>query len=344
MPASVRDRVDWGRPQSSRAYNRRAVAATTHPVFIDGQAGTTGLELATRLAAHDGIEVLAIEDRFRKDPTRRRELFEAADVVALCLPDDAARAAVDLAPAARFLDASTAHRTHPDWTYGLPELAPGQRNAIKASARVANPGCYPTGFVLSVRPLIEAGLLSPDLPLRLHAVSGYSGGGRKLIERYTACDGPALRSRPYALDLAHKHVPEMQAFAGTTVAPLFAPSVGHYYRGMLVQLALFTSELETGATPDDVRQTLAKRYRDEPFVHVHDLHPAATLDDGFLAPTVRNGTNHLDIMVFGSDEQFLLVSRYDNLGKGAAGAAVQNLNLMLGLDETAGLCAGHGQR
>ena len=309
----------------------------TYTVFIDGQAGTTGLELAARLRAHPGIDLLAIEDRFRKDAVRRRSLFEQADVVALCLPDDAAREAVRLEPGARFLDASTAHRTSPGWTYGLPEIAASQREAIRASARVANPGCYPTGFVLSIRPLIEAGLLDSALPLRLHAVSGYSGGGKTMIAKYQSCDTAALRTRPYGFGLAHKHVPEMQHYAKTDSAPLFTPSVGHYYRGMLVQVALFTSELSGNATPADVRRALADRYRDEPFVHVHGLHPEQALDDGFLSPTSRNGSNHLDLMVFATDEQLLVVSRYDNLGKGAAGAAVQNLNLMLGLPETEAL-------
>ena len=309
----------------------------TYSVFIDGQAGTTGLELASRLSAHPGIEALAIEEASRKDPARRRSLFEQADVVALCLPDEAAREAVRLAPGARFLDASTAHRTSPGWTYGLPELGPGQREAIRTSARVANPGCYPTGFVLSIRPLIEAGLLDPALPLRLHAVSGYSGGGKSMIARYRSCDAPALRTRPYGFNLAHKHVPEMQCYAKTVSAPLFAPSVGHYYRGMLVQVALFTRELRGNTKPADVWRVLADRYSDEPFVRVYDLHPEAALDDGFLSPTARNDSNHLDLMVFASDEQLLIVSRYDNLGKGAAGAAVQNLNLMLGLPETDGL-------
>ena len=309
----------------------------TYSVFIDGQAGTTGLELASRLSAHTSIDLLAIEEALRKDPAQRRRLFEQADVVALCLPDDAAREAVRLAPGARFLDASTAHRTSPGWTYGLPELGPGQREAIRTSARVANPGCYPTGFVLSIRPLIEAGLLDPALPLRLHAVSGYSGGGKSMIAKYRSCDTPGLRTRPYGFNLAHKHVPEMQCYAKTATPPLFAPSVGHYYRGMLVQVALFTRELTGNTSPGDVWRVLADRYRDEPFVHVHDLHPEDALDDGFLSPTVRNGSNHLDLMVFASEEQLLIVSRYDNLGKGAAGAAVQNLNLMLGLPETDGL-------
>ena len=308
-------------------------------VFIDGQAGTTGLEIAARLAGRRDVELLAIDEHLRKDDGARRELMRRADIVVLCLPDDAAKAAVALAPEARFLDASTAHRTSPGWTYGLPELGSSQREAIRTSARVANPGCYPTGFVLSVRPLIEAGLLDPALPLRLHAVSGYSGGGKSMIAKYESCDAPALRSRPYGFSLAHKHVPEMQCYAKTASAPLFAPSVGHYYRGMLVQVALFTRELSGDKKPADVWRVLADRYRDEPFVHVHDLHPEAALDDGFLSPTARNDSNHLDLMVFANDEQLLIVSRYDNLGKGAAGAAVQNLNLMLGLPETEGLCA-----
>ena len=311
----------------------------TYSVFIDGQAGTTGLELASRLTDHPGIDLLAIEEALRKDPARRRRLFEQADVVALCLPDDAAREAVRLETDARFLDASTAHRTSPGWTYGLPELGPGQREAIRTSARVANPGCYPTGFVLSIRPLIEAGLLDPALPLRLHAVSGYSGGGKSMIAKYRSCDTPGLRARPYGFSLTHKHVPEMRCYAKTASAPLFAPSVGHYYRGMLVVVALFTRELSGNTKPADVWRALADRYRDEPFVHVHGLHPENALDDGFLSPTARNGSNHLDLMVFASDEQLLVVSRYDNLGKGAAGAAVQNLNLMLGLPETDGLRA-----
>ena len=312
----------------------------SHRVFIDGQAGTTGLELASRLQCHAQIELLAIEDHLRKDLARRRDLFGQADVAVLCLPDEAAREAVDLAREARLLDASTAHRTSDGWVYGLPELEPGQRQAIRGAGRVANPGCYPTGFVLSVRPLIEAGLVSPDLPLRVNAVSGYSGGGKSMIAKYRDCDSAAWRHRAYGLDLSHKHVPEMRTYAKTHLAPLFTPAVGHYRSGMLVQVGLFAAELERNAAPVDVHQTLAERYAGEPFVHVHPYHPhEEALDDGFLSPTARNGTNHLDLMVFGNDDHVLIASRYDNLGKGAAGAAVQNLNLMLGLPETAGLCA-----
>ena len=313
----------------------------SHRVFIDGQAGTTGLELASRLHSHAQIELLAIEDRLRKDASRRRELLAEADAVVLCLPDDAAREAVELAPEARFLDASTAHRTSAGWVYGLPELDPGQRQAIRLADRVANPGCYPTGFVLSVRPLIDAGLVSPELPLRVNAVSGYSGGGKSMIARYGKSDSAAWRHRAYGLNLSHKHVPEMRAYAKTSQAPLFTPAVGHYRNGMLVQVGLFSSELLHHASAVDVHRTLAERYAGEPFVHVHPHQPdAGVLDDGFLSPTARNGSNHLDLMVFGNDEHLLIASRYDNLGKGAAGAAVQNLNLMLGLPETAGLCPG----
>lgn len=308
-------------------------------VFIDGQAGTTGLELASRLQSHAQIELLCVEDHLRKDASRRRELCAEADAVVLCLPDEAAREALDLAPEARVLDASTAHRTSDGWIYGLPELDPGQRKAIRSADRVANPGCYPTGFVLSVRPLIDAGIVGRDLPLRVNAVSGYSGGGKSMIAKYRDRDSAAWRHRAYGLNLSHKHVPEMRTYARTSHAPLFTPAVGHYRSGMLVQVGLFTSELERDAAPVDVHRTLAERYAGEPFVHVHPHQPDAdVLDDGFLSPTARNGTNHLDLMVFGNDEQVLIASRYDNLGKGAAGAAVQNLNLMLGLPETAGLC------
>ncbi|MDE0658344.1 MAG: N-acetyl-gamma-glutamyl-phosphate reductase [Gammaproteobacteria bacterium] len=309
-------------------------------VFIDGQAGTTGLELVSRLRSHARIDLLAIEENLRKDASRRQELFAEADVVVLCLPDEAAREAVELAPDARFLDASTAHRTSAGWVYGLPELEAGQRQAIRSADRVANPGCYPTGFVLSVRPLIDGGLLSPDVPLRVNAVSGFSGGGKSMIAKYAQSDSAAWRHRAYGLDLNHKHVPEMRRYANISHAPLFTPAVGHYRSGMLVQVGLFATELERGAAPVDVHRTLAERYAGEPFVHVHPYNPDDFSDDVFLSPTARNGTNHLDLMVFGNDDHVLIATRYDNLGKGAAAAAVQNLNLMLGLPETAGLCGG----
>ena len=310
-----------------------------HRVFIDGQAGTTGLALAQRLARHGGIEVLGIAECARKSAEARRLAFAQADVVVLCLPDEAAREAVALAPKARFLDASTAHRVADGWTYGLPELSGGQRRRIAAADRVANPGCYPTGFVLAVRPLVDAGVLSRSTPLRVNAVSGYSGGGKALIAKYAAtegCPGNATPVRAYGLSLDHKHLPEMRAFAGIDSAPLFAPAVGPYHNGMIVQVGLFASELEGDAAT--VHRVLQDRYAAEPFVHVPELNPdAGVLEDGFLSPAARNDSNHLDILVFGHGERVLLVSRFDNLGKGAAGAAVQNLNLMLGLPETTGL-------
>lgn len=281
--------------------------------------------------------MLGIEEERRKDDSRRRELMRRADVVVLCLPDDAARNAVELAPGARFLDASTAHRVADGWAYGLPELVPGQRGRIRDARRVSNPGCYPTGFILAVRPLIAAGMLSPGTPLRVNALSGYSGGGKSLIAKYRACDAEAMRTRPYGLALGHKHVPEMHKHSLTESAPLFVPEVGHFYQGMLVQVPLFSPELG-GARASDVREVLSERYADEPFIHVHEYPvPEEALDAGFLSATERNGSNDLDLMVFGHDEQVLLVARYDNLGKGASGAAVQNLNLMLGLPEAAGV-------
>ena len=310
-----------------------------HKVFIDGQAGTTGLEILTRLRTRGDVEVLTVPDAMRKDPACRRHYYREADVVVLCLPDDAAREAAALAPGTRLIDASTAHRVAEGWVYGMPELEPGARDALRAADRVSNPGCYPTGFVLSVRPLIDAGILSPDVPLRVNAVSGYSGGGKSLIATYEAHDGPGWRVRPYGLHLAHKHVPEMHRYSGTGAAPLFAPMVGHFFKGILTQVPLFRTELRSGATAEDVHATLDARYAGEPFVRVLPLGAEAARVEGFLEATACNDTNRLDLMVFGSHEHVLLCARYDNLGKGASGAAVQNLNLMLGIEETTGLAA-----
>ena len=294
-------------------------------IFIDGQAGTTGLEITERLTTRDDIELLSIDNEQRKRPETRRECFESADVVVLCLPDDAAREATKLSETTRFIDASTAHRVHDKWVYGLPELTPGQRNAIRESRLVSNPGCYATGFVLSIRPLVDENIVSKNTLIRTHALSGYSGGGRQLIEKYSRIVEDERPTRPYAFNLSHKHLPEMQRYAGLDFAPFFMPSVGNFFQGMLVQTPLFLHEI------------YQNRYADEPFVRVIESPFDNELDEGYLSPTACNGSNRIDLMVFGRDQQILVVARLDNLGKGAAGAAVQNLNLMLGREESSGI-------
>lgn len=307
-------------------------------VFIDGQAGTTGLQITERLADRSDIELLTLSNDERKDPAHRQRCLKDADVAILCLPDDAARESVRLAEGeTRILDASTAFRVDEQWAYGVPELTADQRAKIAAAQYVSNPGCYPQGFILMVKPLIEAGALSPSLSLRCHAVSGYSGGGRQMIEdreAFSASDIDQRNSQVYALPLQHKHVPEMQFYSGTEVKPLFTPTVAHYYKGMLVHVPLFRSELTMG--PDEVRALLRERYIDEQFISVIENTETAA-PDGYLDPTGCNDSNQMEIMVLGNEEQLLLTARYDNLGKGASGAAVQNLNLMLGLDEAIGL-------
>ena len=313
----------------------------TVKVYIDGQAGTTGLEIAGRLHGRADIELLVIAEADRKHDAARRCLLQSADVAILCLPDDAAREAVRLAgPGCRLIDASTAHRTDPGWAYGLPELSTQQPTAIAGARLVSNPGCYPQGFILAVRPLIEAGLLDAATPLSVHALSGYSGGGRKMIEAYRALDTEqreAWGARPYSLELAHKHLPEMRRYAGTAREPLFSPIVGNFYKGMVTQIPLFDEQVSAGTAPADVRRILAEAYAGARFVDVLPFPADEALDGGYLSPTACNGTNRLEIAVFGNERRMLLSARYDNLGKGAAGAAVQNLNLMLGCDEAAGL-------
>ena len=314
----------------------------SHKVFIDGQAGTTGLEIHRRLAVREDLEMLEIDASERKSSAARREHINAADVVILCLPDDAARESVALVsnPNVKVLDASTAHRVHGDWVYGLPELGPGQREAITQASRVSNPGCYPQGFILLVRPLIDAGLLPAAQHLSVHAISGYSGGGRQMIERYEARtqEQPTQmwHARSYSLDLSHKHVPEMREYAGIDHAPIFSPIVAHYYRGMVVHVPIFAGQLRATTTPATLTQTLTERYSNEALVHVV-AEPEALLENGQLSPEGMNYTNGIELMVFGNEERMLLTARADNLGKGASGAAVQNLNLMLGVDELRGL-------
>lgn len=306
-------------------------------VFIDGQAGTTGLEITARLSSRCDIELLCIGEADRKAPEARRALMNEADLVILCLPDDAAVEAVALLdnPRTKILDASTAHRVAADWTYGLPELDPGQRSRIQASQRVSNPGCYATGFVLAARPLVDAGVLAAGAQLATFAISGYSGGGRAMIEAQQGPDRtpPLGTPRGYGLGGNHKHLPEMTHFASLTNPPLFTPMVADYYKGMVVYLPLNPDQLACPATATDIHALLAERYRQEPCINVVPLGAAIALDDGFLSPIEANGTNRLDLMVFGEADQTLIAARFDNLGKGASGAAVQNLNLMLGMPE-----------
>lgn len=319
-------------------------------VFVDGQEGTTGLRIREVLAERDDIEVLRIDPEKRKDPAERARLLNTADVAFLCLPDAAAREAVAMVhnPSTCIIDASTAHRTSPDWAFGLPELAADQRARIRASKRIANPGCHSTAFLLLVRPLVDAGLLSPSQAITATSITGYSGGGRKMIEQYEHGGDPVLRApRPYALSLAHKHLPEMVAHSGLAVAPVFLPVVSNYYKGLAVTIPLHLSAFVPGTTATAVQSCFDRAYAGERFVRVMPLDDPDTLANGFDVQAC-NDTNRVDVFVFASPTQILLIARLDNLGKGASGAAVQSMNIHLGVDEGLGLetpaVAGAGQR
>nr|WP_047169791.1 N-acetyl-gamma-glutamyl-phosphate reductase [Sphingomonas sp. Y57] len=310
----------------------------TAKVFIDGAAGTTGLEIRDRLAGRADIELIAVAEERRKDPAARAEALNAADAVVLCLPDDAAREAVSLIanPAVRVIDASTAHRTAADWAYGFAELDPGQRETLAGATRISNPGCYPTGFLALVRPLVRAGLLPADTPLSVNAVSGYSGGGKSMIAMFedpASPDATDTAFRAYALNLGHKHVPEMQKRAGLAHPPIFLPSVAKTYRGMLVEVPLHLHLLPGCPTGATIRELLATAYDGSRIVRV------ATDDRPLLTIEQAAGTDRLELFVHTDEKagQARLIAALDNLGKGAAGAAVQNLNIALGLNETEGL-------
>lgn len=308
----------------------------THIIFIDGEAGTTGLEIRERLEARSDLELILLGDR-RREVEARREALNAADAVILCLPDEAAKEAVAMieTPEVRVIDASTAYRVDPAWTYGFAEMAPGQRERIASATRVSNPGCYPTGFIGLIAPLVRAGLVPADWPVTVNAVSGYSGGGKAMIAEFEA--GRAEAFRAYGLSLQHKHVPEMTRHTGLSREVLFAPAVANYRQGMLVEVPLHLSALPGSPSVEAVHGVLAKAYEGERFVEVASL--SATEAMFGLDPEGLNGTNRMRLHVFGdrSGGQARLVALLDNLGKGASGAAVQNLNLMLELDEGAGL-------
>ena len=300
-------------------------------VFIDGSAGTTGLRIREMLGKRTDISLISLPEQLRKDVAARKEAINASDVTFLCLPDDAAREAVLLVenPDTVVIDASTAHRTAAGWAYGFPELSAAHRAAIAQGKRIANPGCYASGFIALVYPLVKAGLVAPDYPFVCHAVSGYSGAGKKGIAEYEAENRPPLYDTPrlYALSLSHKHLPEMKAVCGLSRTPVFNPYVCDYYCGMTVNVPLFADLLVKKTAAADIRALLAEHYAESAFISVGEE------ESGYISANTLNETNRMEILVNGNDERILLTARFDNLGKGASGAAIQNMNIALVLDE-----------
>jgi N-acetyl-gamma-glutamyl-phosphate reductase len=310
-------------------------------VFIDGQYGTTGLKINERLNGRKDIELIEIPEANRKDPQAKEKLLNTADIVFLCLPDNAARESVDLIKnkSVCVIDGSTAHRTDDGWVYGLPELKKEQRTLIKNSRRITVPGCHATGFIAMLFPLVAMGIVSPDYPVTCHTTAGYSGGGKAMIADYQGENVPDYikNPRPYSLALNHKHIPEMTKIVGLSHAPLFAPTVVNVYNGEIISLPLIVPNLKMKISAASLRNVLADYYAGERFIKVIPYPADEYLKNGYMTFTDCNGTNNLEIFVFGNDERILLSARFDNLGKGASGAAVQNMNIVLGVDEATGL-------
>jgi len=305
-------------------------------IFIDGRAGTTGLQIESRMALREDTELIVLPEERKKDPAARKDAINAADYVFLCLPDAAAKEAAAMVENShtRVIDASTAHRTDPAWAYGFPELSEGHRKAIETAQFVANPGCHATGFISLVYPLVQLGILPPDYPLTVHSLTGYTGGGKKMIEQYEAPERDAeyVSPRHYGLTLSHKHIPEMIKVCGLTRKPIFCPVVCDFPQGMLVTAPLHFDLLPAGVTVEKLREAYAGFYAGQRNIRVMD-----TPESGFLGSNNVVGTNDLQIFVSGNETQAMVSARFDNLGKGASGAAVQNLNIMMGLDEGYGL-------
>ncbi len=308
-------------------------------VFVDGQEGTTGLRINEYLARRSDIALLKIDAEKRKDVAARAALINQSDVTFLCLPDQAARESAALVSNSKtcVIDASTAHRTDPGWVFALPELDRQQRAKLRKSKRIANPGCHASAFILLVRPLIAAGIMPIDYPVTAHSITGYSGGGKKMIEEYESAAGRLNAPRPYSLQLSHKHLPEMRAHGGLNEAPVFTPIVGPFYKGLAVTVFVQPKRLARPIGPAALREALSSYYQGERFIRVMPFDNEGNCEHGFFDVQGCNDTNRVDLFVFGNEERVVLIARLDNLGKGASGAAVQAMNVHLGIDEALGI-------